>query len=206
MLLYGYPGSGKSTFARQFADEMPIVHLQAEKFQHELHEATHGQASASAPALLHYMTKEFLKSGVSVILDAPVSQRSERKMFRGLANKAKAVPVLVWLQIDTDSAFSRTQKRDRRKTEDKYSTEYSPTDFQNIIAESQNPKDEDYIVISGKHTFHTQRGAVMKKLFELGILTQQDASSKVVKPGLVNLIPQTPPPRNNFPRRNISIR
>lgn len=207
MLLYGYPGSGKTTFAKQFANEMPAVHLQAEKFQHELHEATHGQAAGSSAILLHYMTKEFLKAGVSVILDAPVSQRSERKMFRSLATKSKASLVLVWLQIDADTAFARTQKRDRRKTEDKYAQEYSQTDFQNIISESQNPKNEDYVVISGKHTFHTQRGSVMKKLYELGILTQEDANSRVVKPGLVNLISQASPPnRNDFPRRNITIR
>jgi predicted kinase len=206
MLLYGYPGSGKTAFARQFAEEMPIVHLQADRFMHELHEVTKGQGNSLSSTLLHYLTNEFLRSGVSVVLDAAVTKKSERRLFRDQAKKNGAETVLVWLQIDPESAYGRTQKRDRRKNEDKYATEYSSSDFQNIINESQNPENEDYVVISGKHTFHTQRGTVMKKLFELGILTQEDANSKVVKPGLVNLIPQASIGRNNLSHRNISIR
>lgn len=206
MLLYGYPGSGKTTFARQFCREMPMVHLHAEKFQHEVHEATQGQASGLAPRLLQYMTEEFLDSGVSVILDTNINKKPERRRLEKLAQKANAAVVLVWLQIDPDSAFARTQKRDRRKAEDKYAAQYSQSDFQSIINESQNPDNEDYVVISGKHTFQTQRGTVMKKLFEKGILSQEQAHSKVVKPGLVNLIPNPLGGRDEFPRRNISIR
>lgn len=206
MLLYGYPGAGKTTFARQFCQEMPIVHLHAEKFKHEVHEASHGQASGIAPRLLEYMTSEFLSSGVSVILDTPVHKKAERRRYAQLAKKAKASVVLVWLQIDYESAYARTQKRDRRKIEDRYASEYSESDYQSIINESQNPDNEDYIVISGKHTFQTQRGTVMKKLFEVGILSQEQAQSKVVKPGLVNLIPPSLGDRSEVSRRNIRIR
>lgn len=206
MLLYGYPGSGKTAFASRLAEEMPVVHLHTERFQHELHEATHGQATAVAPALLEYMTKEFLRSGVSVVLDANLTKKSERKSFRNLAKDEKAVSALVWIQIDPESAYARTQKRDRRKSEDKFAKNYSASDFQSIVNESQNPDNEDYVVISGKHTFHTQKGAVMKKLYELGILSQEAASQKVVKPELVNLIPKSLGGRGEFPRRNISIR
>lgn len=207
MLLYGYPGAGKSTFARQFTGEMPIVHLDETKIKYELHESTKGQAVGGAEEIIDFMVKEFLAAGVSVILDKNVSKVRDRKKYMHLAKKANSSPVLlIWIQLDPESAFMRTQKRDRRKSEEKYALEYSKSDFQQLINESQNPDNEDYVVISGKHTFQTQRGSVMKKLFEKGILSRQDAHSKVVKPGLVNLIPQPMEGRDDFPRRHISIR
>lgn len=206
LLLYGYPGSGKTTFARRLAEEMAIVHLQTERFQHEIHEATSGQASGMTQTLLEYMTKEFLRSGVSVALDTNVTKKNERQKLRKLAKDLRVQTALVWIQIDPESAFGRTQKRDRRKSENKYAAEYSSSDFQRLVNESQNPVGEDYVVISGKHTFHTQRRAVMKKLYELGLLSQESATQNLVKPELVNLIPKHFSGRGEFPRRNISIR
>jgi hypothetical protein len=71
----------------------------------------------------------------------------------------------------------------------------------------QNPKNEEYIVVSGKHTFNTQRSAVVKKLYEIGAIAIEEANSGVVKPGLVNLIPnQLRGGRVDNSRRNILIR
>ena len=70
----------------------------------------------------------------------------------------------------------------------------------------QNPKpSEDYVVVSGKHLFNMQQSAVINKLRSLGTLSQDDASDQVVKPGMVNLIPNHNG-RVDMTRRNIRIR
>lgn len=209
MMLYGYPGSGKTFFARQFADELNnTVHLHADKLEADLADELHSanEHSTNVPGIvMKYMAQEYLRNGISVIVDAPVTKKSERKMLKNLALANKAKPVLVWLQIDVDSSFARTRKRDRRKAEDKYAIEYTEGEFKSIISSSQNPDNEEYIVVSGKHTFLSQKNAVLRKLIDDGILTNEQPDGAIVKPGLVNLVPKINK-RGDILRRNISIR
>ena len=78
--------------------------------------------------------------------------------------------------------------------------------FDRIAGGMQNPQNEDYIVISGKHTFNTQLSAFMKRLRELGLASQNQTASKLIKPGLVNLVPNPTAGRVDMSRRNIVIR
>lgn len=210
LMLYGYPGSGKTFFARQFAEEFnSAVHLDVDKINHELGDELHtiNQHDHRVPEIIiKYMAKEFLNSGSSIIFDVSATKKSERKRIAKMALEHKATPILVWLQIDADSAFMRARKRDRRKAEDKYAAEYSSSEFQSIISSSQNPLNEDYVVISGKHTFKTQRGFVMKKMYDLGVLTPGQVSGKIVKPELINLVPNLSGRSSVLGKRNISIR
>ncbi len=123
-----------------------------------------------------------------------------------MARRSGVVPLLVWLQIDPDSAFQRTARRDRRTSDDKYAMPYTKDSFEQQIGFMQNPKDEDYVVISGKHTFKTQRNAIMKKLYDLRLINVDSASANVVKPGMVNLIPNPLAGRVDPTRRNIVVR
>lgn len=210
VILYGYPGAGKTLFARQFAAELEnTVHMHADKLQHDLAEKLPNETSANpslSGTIFKYLTDEYLSNGLSVILDASLTRKSERKIFKKIAVDNKASSIIVWLQIDADSAFSRVKKRDRRKTEDKYSQDYTPSEFQSVISGSQNPENEEFIVISGKHTFQSQRSSVLKKLFDMGVLSRDQATQNIVKPGLVNLVPKNFSERGLLSRRNISIK
>jgi hypothetical protein len=116
-----------------------------------------------------------------------------------------AAPVLVWFQMDADTAFSRSIKRDRRRADDKYAAQHDRTTFESMLEHMQNPRSTDnYAVVSGKHLFSMQQSAVISKLRSLGCLSGGDASSKIIKPGMVNLIPNSPG-RVDMTRRNISI-
>ncbi|MCX6729650.1 MAG: ATP-binding protein [Candidatus Saccharibacteria bacterium] len=209
IMLYGYPGSGKTHFARQLSETLQAAHVHGDRIRGELFDKpqydTHENEIVNH--LMIYMAEEFLKAGVSVIFDANSDRVSHRREMRNVARKIKAETLLVWLQIDSASAYARLGRRDKRKTDDKYSTPYTPDTFEKYIQKMQNPKNEEYIVVSGKHTFNTQRSAVVKKLYEIGAIAIEEANSGVVKPGLVNLIPnQLRGGRVDNSRRNILIR
>ncbi len=114
--------------------------------------------------------------------------------------------MLVWLQIDKQSALGRVLARDKRRVDDKYSFQFDKPTFEQYLANLQNPSNEDYLVISGKHAFATQKDAIMKRWYSLGLLDTYNASQSYAKPGLVNLVPGVLRGRVDNSRRNISIR
>ena len=209
ILLYGYPGSGKSYFARQLCETIQAAHVQGDRIRGELFESPRydKQENDVVAQIMEYMTEEFLSAGVSVVYDTNSMRASQRQSLRTLARKSHAQPLLVWLQIDSESAFSRSLKRDRRRADDKYAAQWDRSSFEKILGYMQNPGlAEDYAVISGKHLYSTQQSAVVGKLRELGVLSVDGANSHTVKPGMVNLVPNNPNGRVDMTRRNITIR
>lgn len=209
-LLYGYPGAGKTYFARQICEELQAAHVQGDRMRFELFEQPRydRQENEIITHLMQYMTEEFLTAGISVVFDTNAIRGAQRRQLRELARNNKAQTVLVWFQIDAETAFDRVVKRDRRKIDDKYTMPLDRTTFDSIVSGMQNPSQtEDYMVVSGKRTFPTQRGAVIKKLYDMGLLQSDQATSGIAKPNLVNLIPNPVTGGRVDPsRRNITIR
>lgn len=208
LLFYGYPGAGKTYFARQFCDNVQAAHLQSDRIRGELFEQPRydKQENEIVTHLMNYMTEEFLSAGLSVAYDVNLLRTKQRRAMYDLAYRNHAQPLLVWFQMDQDTAFVRNIKRDRRRADDKYAPGWDRTTFEEITGRMQNPgAGEGYVVVSGKHLYNMQQSAVVNKLRALGVLDTEDASTRVVKPGLVNLIPKHPN-RADMARRNISIR
>ncbi len=208
-MLYGFPGSGKTYFARQFAEDIGAVHLQSDKVRFELFENPRydRQENEIVSHLMLYMAEEFLNAGLSVLYDGDANKQSLRRQIREVAHQSKSFPLLVWPQIDIDSAYSRISKRDRRKNDDKYAVPMNRKSYEEYIGKMQNPDmTEDYVVISGKHNFQTQANAVVKKLYDVSLVSSDNARSGMVKPGLVNLVPNMHNGRVDDSRRNISIK
>jgi len=207
-MLYGFPGSGKTYFARQLAENLSAAHLSADRLRFELFEKPRydKQESEIIENLMTYMAEEFLKAGVSVVYDSNALRISQRRNLRDLARRSHAQQLLIWVQIDQVTAFARIGLRDKRRADDKYAVPYAKEEFESYITFMQNPQNEDYVVISGKHTFNTQHSAIVKKLYDLGLIDADSATSKVIKPGLVNLIPNRPQGRVDLSRRNVIIR
>jgi predicted kinase len=204
LMFYGYPGAGKTYFGRQFAEQVQSAHLQSDRIRCELFEKPKydQQENNVIAQLLDYMTEEFLSSGVSVIYDTNAMRNVQRRALRDMAKRNNAIPILIWFQIDVESAFTRNIKRDRRRADDHYAAGWDRTTFDSVISYMQNPDHhEEPIVVSGKHYFSTQRNAVLNKMRDKGILSIQDYSADLAKPGLINLVP-----RSDNDRRNIVIR
>lgn len=208
MLFYGFPGAGKTYFARQLAENMQVAHLQSDRIRAELFtKPRYDQAENEVVnRLMEYMAEEFLSAGISVAYDMNVPRAKQRQVLRDLARRNHAQPLVVWFQMDKETAFTRNIKRDRRRADDKYAARWDRTSFDTQIAGMQNPVlNEDFVVVSGKHVYKMQQSAVVSKLRDMGVLSSDDASSRVIKPGLVNLIPGSQG-RVDMSRRNISIR
>ncbi len=209
ILFYGFPGAGKTYFARQFCERVQAAHIQADRIRHELFEKPRYDKEENQVVLqiVDYMLGEFLQVGVSVVYDLNAMRFSQRRQLRSFAVKVGAEPVLVWQQIDPESAFNRAIKRDKRKADDKYAYRPDWTTFQKIASAMQNPTNaEEYLVTSGKHVFNTQFNTVMRHMYRQGIIHANDVSSRVVKPGLINLIPNPQAGRVDMTRRNINVR
>ena len=189
-------------------EKVQIAHLQADRIRGELFEEPRYDRRENdiVRQLMDYMTSEFLSAGVSVVYDVNAMRAKQRHELRELARRCHAQQLLVWFQMDVDTAFSRNQKRDRRRADDKYAASWDRTSFEDTIGHMQNPvPSETYVVVSGKHVFATQQSAVFGKLRELGVFSLDDASSRVIKPGMVNLVPPAQG-RVDMTRRNISVR
>lgn len=208
LCFYGYPGSGKSYVARNLEDELEAARVSADRIRHELFKQPRfdSQENAIVAHLMNYLTDEFLRAGVSVVYDTNAMRVGQRRKLRELARRHHASYLLVWPQTDAENAFIRTQRRDRRTQDDKYSEEQTKASFERQIALMQNPQpDEDYLVVSGKHTFVTQKSAILNRLYQLGLVNAGSVQSHVAKPELVNLVPNPQAGRVDFSRRNISI-
>jgi len=208
VMLYGFPGAGKTYFARQLAETVGAANISSDRLRYELFEKPQytKQENDIVEHLMEYMSEEFLKAGVSVVYDSNAMRGSQRRKLRELARKVHAEQVLIWTQTDQATSFARLGVRDRRKSDDKYAAPYDRSGFEAYIGHMQNPYNEDYIVISGKHTFSTQLSAVVKKFYDMGLIDAESATNKVIKPGLVNLIPNPLAGRVDLSRRNIAIR
>ncbi len=209
VLLYGFPGSGKTFFARQLCENLTAAHVQGDRIRAELFETPTYTKDENhvVNSLMAYMTGEFLSAGVSVVYDTNAMRSAQRRALRNMAIKAHAETVLVWLQIDTESAYTRVGKRDRRKTDDHFAQALDRATFDKISGGMQNPIiNEQYLVVSGKHVFNTQKSAIVRRLQELKLISSESTNTQMVKPGLVNLVPNPMAGRVDMNRRNILIR
>ena len=88
-----------------------------------------------------------------------------------------------------------------------YAQQMTPQVFKQLLGGMQNPDAaEQFLVLSGKHVFGTQKNTVLRYLLEKRLLSLETNGQSLSKPGLVNLIPNPAAGRVDMSRRNINIR
>lgn len=184
-LVIGYPGAGKSYFSRQFAEVIDAIHLSDDRIRFELfNEPTYDKnEDAVVERIRDYLLEELLKSNKSIIIDANLN-KANRKRLRESLRSTKSPFVTVWVQTDLETSFARASARDRRQTDDKYTTSMSFETFDKIQKQFKRPERDEVVVISGKHLFKTQLLSVVRRIAQAG-LVMKITSPNQAPPALV---------------------
>lgn len=169
LVMFGYPGSGKTYFSERLAKHEGFVHLNADrtrlmiftepKYTLEEHRVVF--------RFMDYLAKEFLQHGVSVIYDANFNFRKSRRGMEKLASKVGATYRLVCIKTEEEKALKRLGKRAKVKDAKKKEI-YRPIDqkvFMQLKSQMEMPmKSEKVIAIDGHSTFSEQLKSFHKQL------------------------------------------
>lgn len=210
VMLLGLPGSGKTYTSSHLADLLGLALVSDGKIREGLFEKPTFSKHENMVVLqmMVMMAEEYLTLGIPVMFDTGINKAAERKTLREIARKHKADTLLIWLQIDQDTARlrARSMKKDTKTLSD-IKKVMSNEAFDEAINNFQAPHNEDYIVISGKHTFESQKPIIMRRLRELGLINDDMLKPHVPMPEMVNLAAQAKinAGRVDYNRRNISI-
>lgn len=167
IITMGYPGSGKTFFARQFAEQYSLARVSEDVIRYELFEKPlyNNDESEIIERVVQYMLSELYKTGQTIICDGLFLTKSERLDIMNLAKKQGYRTLTVWLQTDIQTSTLRSANRDRRNPDDKFSFNMNQSTFTDIKNRLQRPDDkEQSIVISGKHAFKSQSLSVLRRI------------------------------------------
>lgn len=167
ILVMGYPGAGKSFFARQFSEQYGIARISEDRIRYELFaDPTFSQdESEILSAMTVYMLEQLMQTKSPIVCDANLLTQKERKKYAQLAQKNGYRCLTVWLQTDAETAAVRAAKRDKRNPDSKYSFDLSPNVFESLRSQLERPAEKELsVVVSGKHAFKSQCLTVLRKI------------------------------------------
>lgn len=206
IVMIGLPGSGKSFFARKFADmfNAPLVsfdYLYSTLFPDPSYSR---EEEDLVKDIYFHEVEELLKTQRTIVVDGAASERPERQNLHLLARQHDYGVLLVWSQTDMPTAKSRSLRRNPKRAGDELNTSMEEETFASYVKRFTAPfKGEDFVVISGKHTFATQARIVLKKI----VSPRAEASQAVALQPPVKRPPQKQPhatSTNKRPNRLIS--
>jgi predicted kinase len=168
ILVVGIPGSGKSFFARQFAEKYKFFCIDTGRYESELAglHSSNKDVMLIAKKLANATFEEALKSFKHIVLEGSFNTKREREVIVNKAKKAGFEALVVWTQTDLETAEMRATNRDRRRADDKFSLSLSPQEFGSLCRSFEKPVSakENFVVVSGKHDFKSQSVIVLKKI------------------------------------------
>ena len=198
IIMVGLPGAGKSFFAQQFSESFGAPVISYDRLRFELFsEPTFSKDEQElVQRVAMYQLAETVKSKHTCLVDGNGYSKVERMTLRRIAREAGYDTLLVWVQTDAATSKQRATHRSARRKGDQYNPNLSLEQYEQHAKRLTAPSaDEQYIVISGKHTFATQLKAVLTKL-----TTPREEPAAPTPP------PRDTPTINRSGRRNILIR
>lgn len=167
MMVVGTPGSGKSFFARRFADMFAAPIVSYDEICWRLFPET-GYTKEEETVVSHLMKlqiDQLIKTQKTFIIDGAVNTRVARMAVERLGKKHDYDTLTVWVQTDDGTAEYRSAKRSPTRDGDKLNRPMPEEIFARFLKRINPPTErENHVVISGKHTFTTQARTVLRKL------------------------------------------
>lgn len=163
--MLGYPGSGKSYFARQLAEKIKTVRLNNDGMRSSIFENPTEHVNLHNYSVVYgaidYAAHEILRAGYSVIYDANVNHVSERNKNAQIAAEHGADAIVVWVKTSPEQAMQRVGTRD--ETADQFRvTEETVAKHMQMLEEPA--EDEKYVVIDGSLPFEEQYDSFEQQL------------------------------------------
>lgn len=165
IVIAGIPGAGKSTFATAFADMFGVSFISTNKLRQELFASPQYSESEEAiiARLQELMMHEVAKNKRSFLIEGNCDTRPQRLKIEQFAKSHGFETLIIWVQTNPETAKGRATGR-IRKPADAPVQPISAELFEKLAKKFSPPKTEDYVVISGMHTFNTQVRMVLRKL------------------------------------------
>ncbi|MCL2095095.1 ATP-binding protein [Candidatus Saccharibacteria bacterium] len=160
LMVGGNAGSGKTTFAEQFARlfSAPCVDFDALRFELKAKPNFSDEETAMINKIGLIIVRHLLDSRQPIVISGGLAKKANRQRFRTLASQAGYNARLVWLQVDAPVMR-------RRALEKIKAGETTKEIVAAAMANTELPVDSERpIMISGKHTFNTQVRGVLEKL------------------------------------------
>lgn len=201
IMVVGKPGSGKSFFANQFVEMFGAPMVSFDRIQHlfgvESPYAPEVQAAVSRIAT--YQAEELLKAQKTMLIDGGCNAKSDRLRLSQLAKKSGYTTLTVWVQTDDATCKQRATKR---KADDVLNSSLSIEQFDTMAKRFTAPTGrEDYVVVSGRHTFSTQAKTVLRRL-----AAPHEAQAEVAHISGNEAVAQKHSIRPDITRRSVIIR
>lgn len=164
--IVGLPGAGKSYFARHFSDTFGAPLASADTLRFELFDkpSFNQNEYGLIKRLLERQLHELMKTKSTVLVDGVCNTRQERTGLEQLAAQNGYGTLTVWVQTDEPTAKTRSLQRNPKRPGDEFNTRLTQEQFDTLAKRFAQPTREDYVVISGKHTYTTQAKMVLRKL------------------------------------------
>jgi len=108
----GLPGSGKSTYAKNFIKDKDIEYLSSDELRAVFGKSEEDQTVT--PLVFGHIKRkvdEFLKDGKNVLVDATSVNRKERADYINTAKKYSAKVVVLVFKMDRQGLIDRNKKR-----------------------------------------------------------------------------------------------
>ena len=163
----GYPGAGKTFFARQFADQYNLPRVSEDIYRFELFERPmfNDDEAEIIQRMMQYSLEQLFKTNQTIVCEGMFLKLAERKQLFDQAKKAGYRTLTVWLQTDIQTSGTRATRRDRRNPDSKHAVEIDARTFNFLKDQLQRPGEkEESIVISGKHAFKSQSLTILRKI------------------------------------------
>jgi predicted kinase len=204
IMVIGLPGSGKSFFARQFADMFSAPLVSADFIRHAVtHESDYSaREDALVTTLMHNEITELFKTAKTFVIDGGMNARANRTAVERAASRHGYNKMVIWVQTDEHTSISRSVKRSDKRKGDELNDSMSIEAFERYKKQFSNPSpSENVVVISGKHTYATQARVILKKL-----VAPRDTVTPERADHTRHVAIQTEQPTDDRPRRrNVTI-
>ena len=149
ILVFGAPGSGKTTFAERFAKKFHAAFFDLGELEKE---------NKLDRKTVLFLLEQLAKTNVTLVIEGILDTERERTEVRNVLRRAGYNPSLVWIQTDVNTIRQRLKLKNRSATKAKQ-------EYETRIGRMEAPSEvEAPIVLSGKHTFETQLRHVLTQL------------------------------------------